>query len=260
MLQARCPSTRLAACYPVALLRSTCRARLPVNRAHKTSAAPLSRSQESEIIAVSALEFHPLHEQTATPARMVELLQAAKAVLEAQGMADMDEYGDMLKWGLPKQGGACRNIHVFHPDWCSFSDAFRGTIHYHGGEIRGTVLLGEMEHYTYEPRQAADGNRFLAGQAFFLQRHTSIQGAGTSYALAPMVPHWLKPTQLTLTYFEEDDTERMGDLVNPATDDTDDHVWEQPQADALLPELLRRIDARLAALTAPERATPTLPS
>ncbi len=195
------------------------------------------------------LEFHELQETQAPPARLVELLQAFKEVLAADGMASMDEYGDMLKWALPGKDGICRYFHVFHPDYCSFSDQFFGTIHYHGGWIRGTVLLGHMEHYTYEARKAPDGDRFLAGEAYHLTKHTRQQGAGTAYALPAMVPHWLKPTELTLTYFEEEDNERMGDLVNPASTTTDEHVWEQEHADALLPTLLAMIDERIAALT-----------
>lgn len=197
-----------------------------------------------------ALAFHPLREHQAAPARVAELLLEAKAVLLDRGMADMEEYGDMLKWGLPRRDGRCRSIHVYHPGWCSFSDRFRGTIHYHGGEIRSTILLGQMEHYTYEAKPDPHGDRFHLGQPYRLTRHTRLQSAGTSYALPAMVPHWLKPTQLTLTSFEEDDNGVMGDLVNPAPGvGIDEHTWTQERADALLPELLALIDERLAALT-----------
>jgi hypothetical protein len=63
------------------------------------------------------------------------------------------------------------------------------------------------------------------------------------------VPHWIKPTALTLTYFEEQDAGEVSDLVNPASEETDDHTWTQAQADALLPELLALIDARLTSLS-----------
>ncbi len=194
------------------------------------------------------LAFHPLDEHAAAPARLIELLQACKEVLLDRGMASMEEYGDMLKWGLPKEDGVCRNIHVFHPDWCSFSDQFFGTIHYHGGWIKGTILAGAMDHYTYEAKADPAGDRFHDGQAYTLARHTRVQREGTAYTLPARVPHWLKPHQLTLTYFEEEDGD-MGDLVNPASTQTDDHTWDQPRADALLPELLRLIDARIEALT-----------
>jgi hypothetical protein len=163
-------------------------------------------------------------------------------------MADMEEYGDMLKWGLPRKNGKCRSLHVYHPDWCSFSDAFRGTIHYHGGNIHGNILLGGMEHYTYRAEKDPNGDRFYNGDSYRLTRFTHTQMAGTSYTLPAMVPHWLKPLQLTLTYFEEDDNGEMGDLVNPATQKIDDHQWTQADADALLPILLQQIDARLARL------------
>ncbi len=198
---------------------------------------------------VAMLEFHALKETRAPPGRLVELLQAFKTVLATDGMASMDEYGDMLKWALPGKDGICRYFHVFHPDYCSFGDQFFGTIHYHGGWIRGTVLLGHMEHYTYAAKPTPDGDRFLAGQSYQLTKHTHQQGAGTSYELPAMVPHWLKPTELTLTYFEEEDNERMGDLVNPATTTTDEHVWEQEHADALLPGLLTLIQEHVARLT-----------
>ncbi len=194
------------------------------------------------------LEFHSLQEKDAPPARIFELLQEFKAVLQDQGMASMDEYGDMLKWALPGKDGMCRYFHVFHPGYCSFSDQFFGTIHYHGGEIRGTVLLGHMEHYTYEAELDVEGDRFLADQAYTLTKHTSQQGVGTSYVLPALVPHWLKPTELTLTYFEEEDNGEMGDLVNPASDATDEFLMEQEDAEALLPELVAKIDAQLAAL------------
>jgi hypothetical protein len=195
-----------------------------------------------------ALAFHPLREHQATPARLAGLLLEAKAVLLDRGMASMEEYGDMLKWGLPRRDGKCRSIHVYHPGWCSFSDAFRGTIHYHGGEIRGTLLLGQLEHSVYEAKPDPQGDRFHLGQPYTLTRHTRLQGAGTSYVLPGMVPHWLKPTRLTLTSFEEEDNGLMGDLVNPASDEIDNHIWTQAQADALLPELMALIDGKLATL------------
>ncbi len=194
------------------------------------------------------LEFHSLQETQATPQRVAQLLQEFRAILARDGMASMDEYGDMLKWALPSKDGFCRYFHVFHPGYCSFSDAYYGTIHYHGGEIRGTVLMGAMEHYTYDAHLDEDGDRFLEGQAYTLHRHTSTQGTGTQYRLPAMVPHWLKPLELTVTYFEEEDNGAMGDLVNPASETTDEFLWEQEDADALLPELLARIDA--VALTA----------
>ncbi|MFA5943727.1 MAG: hypothetical protein WC876_04585 [Candidatus Thermoplasmatota archaeon] len=197
-----------------------------------------------------ALAFHPLREHQTAPARLAELLLEAKAVLLDRGMADMEEYGDMLKWGLPRKGDdkKCRSMHVYHPDWCSFSDQFRGTIHYHGGAIRGTLLLGGFEHSIYEAKPDPDGDRFHLGQPYRLTKHTRLQGAGTTYDLPAMVPHWLKPTKLTLTSFEEEDNGEMGDLVNPASEEIDDHKWTQEQADALLPELLALIDAKLTSL------------
>ena len=200
------------------------------------------------------LEFHPLREHQAAPARLTELLLEAKSVLLDRGMADMEEYGDMLKWGLPRKGDGtkCRSMHVYHPDWCSFSDRFRGTIHYHGGAIRGTILLGGFEHSIYEARADPAGDRFHDGQPYSLTRHTRRQEAGTTYDLPAMVPHWIKPTRLTLTSFEEEDNGEMGDLVNPDDEvGIDEHKWTQAQADALLPELLALIDEKLAQVTVP---------
>ncbi len=195
-----------------------------------------------------ALAFHPLREHQAEPERLAALIQEAKAVLLDRGMASMEEYGDMLKWGLVRRDGKMRSMHVYHPDWCSFSDTFRGTIHYHGGAIRGTLLLGGFEHSIYEAKPDPDGDRFHLGQPYKLTKHTRLQGAGTTYDLPAMVPHWLKPTSLTLTSFEEEDNGEMGDLVNPASDAIDDHKWTQEMADALLPVLLRLLDEKLAAL------------
>lgn len=201
------------------------------------------------------LAFHPLREHQAAPERMAELLREAKAVLLDRGMADMEEYGDMLKWGLPRRDGKVRSMHVYHPDWCSWSDRFRGTIHYHGGAIRGTILLGEFDHGIYEPRPDPAGDRFHNGQPYTLTRHNRLQAAGTTYDLPAMVPHWPRPTTLTLTSFEEEDNDVMGDLVNPGPDvGIDDHRWTQAQADALLPVLLAMIDDRLAALGPPRTA------
>lgn len=194
------------------------------------------------------LEFHPLKQEQAPPARLTELLKDAKRVLLERGMASMDEYGDMLKWALPMKDGVWRNLHVFHPGWCSFDDRYRGTIHFHAGAIRGTVLAGHMEHYTYEATPDPEGDRFYRAQPYRLRRHTHQQPAGTTYELAPKVPHWVKPTALSVTYFEEEPAEEASDLVEPATDETDDHRWTQAQADALLPELLALIDARLETL------------
>lgn len=194
------------------------------------------------------LEFHPLKQHEATPARLIPLLEQARTVLQTRGMASMDQYGDMLQWGLAREDGAWQKMHVYHPDWCSFDDRFWGTIHFHGGWIRGTILAGHMEHYTYEAEARPDGDRFFQGQAYRLTKHTHQQPAGTTYELPGLVPHWIKPTKLTITYFEEQDTDIVADLVNPASEELDDHRWTQEQADALMPELLALIDARLAEL------------
>lgn len=197
------------------------------------------------------LAFHPLREHRAAPERLVELLREAKSVLLDRGMADMEEYGDMLKWGLPRRDGKVRSMHVYHPDWCSFSDRFRGTIHYHGGAIRGTILLGAFDHGIYESRLDPKGDRFHNGQPYTLTRHSRLQGAGTTYDLPALVPHWPRPTMLTLTSFEEEDNDVMGDLVNPGPDvGIDEHRWTQAQADALLPVLLAMIDEKLAQVQA----------
>lgn len=195
------------------------------------------------------LEFHPLKQSQASPARLAELLHLAKDVIQKRGMASMDQYGDMLQWAHTKENGVWRKVHVFHPDWCSFDDRFWGTIHYHTGWIRGTVLAGHMEHYTYEATPDPGGDRFHRGQAYRLAKHTHQHPAGTTYELPAMVPHWIKPTTLTLTYFEELDTDEPADLVNPASEEIDEHHWTQEQADALMPELLALIDARLARLS-----------
>lgn len=195
------------------------------------------------------LEFHPPKQAQASPARLAGLLQEFKRVLEERGMASMDEYGDMLQWGLPREGGAWRKFHVFHPDWCSFDDRYWGTIHYHAGWIRGTVLAGHLEHCTYRAEADPNGDRYYLGEAYRLTKHAHQHPAGTTYELPGMVPHWIRPTALTLTYFEEEDNGALGDLINPASEETDDHRWTQAQADALLPDLLDLIDARLAGLT-----------
>jgi hypothetical protein len=198
------------------------------------------------------LAFHPLRERQASPQALREMLLECKAVLLDRGMADMEEYGDMLKWGLPRKGdGPWRSMHVYHPDWCSWSDRFQGTIHYHGGAIRGTILLGEFDHGIYASRKDPHGDRFHLGERYTLTRHARLQPAGTTYDLPAMVPHWPRPTTLTLTSFQEEANGEPGDLVNP--DDSvgiDEHRWTQAQADALLPVLLAMIDARLASLAA----------
>ena len=195
------------------------------------------------------LEFHPIKHETAPAARLVELLQLARTVLQERGMASMDEYGDLLQWPLPREDDVWRKIHVFHPDWCSWDDRYWGTIHYHAGWIRGTILAGHLEHSTYRADPDPAGDRYYRGQAYRLTKHTHQQPAGTTYELPAMVPHWVKPTALTITYFEEQVTAETSDLVNPATEELDEHTWTQEQADALLPELLELIDARIAALT-----------
>lgn len=202
------------------------------------------------------LEFHPLEQHPASPARLTALLQEAKAVILKRGMVSMDQYGDMLQWGVSREDGVWRKVHVYHPDWCSFDDRFWGTIHYHAGWIRGNILAGHLEHYTYRADPDPQGDRFHRGQAYRLTRFTHQQPAGTTYELPAMVPHWIKPTTLTLTYFEEQDTDEPADLVNPASDEIDEHRWTQEQADALLPELLALIDARLASLAPLVATTP----
>ena len=195
------------------------------------------------------LEFHPVKQQPVAPARLAGLLREFKRVVEEHGMASIDEYGDMLNWGLPSEDGRSRSLHAFHPGFCSFSDQYYGTVHYHGGTIRGTVLAGRLEHATYRAVPAANGDRFLGDEAYRLERHLHVHEAGTAYELPAMVPHWLWPTEPTLTYFEEEDLGVMGDLVNPATDQTDAFLWEQEDAEAFLPEMTAIIDRRLAELS-----------
>ncbi len=197
------------------------------------------------------LEYHPLREQPTAPQRRAELLQEFRQLLEQDGMASMDEYGDMLKWGLPSRDGWCRYFHAYHPNFCTWSDQFFGTVHTHGGTIRGTILLGAMDHSTYEATPDPSGDRSHGGQRYTLAKHTTPQVAGTSYELAANVPHWLRPTDITLTYFEEEDNEAMGELVNRDTEETDQFRFEQKDADAMAPELLRRIDAALKQLLVP---------
>lgn len=194
------------------------------------------------------LEFHPVKMEQAPPARLAQLLREAKAVLLERGMASMDEYGDMLQWGLPRSDDAWRKFHVFHPDWCSFDDRYWGTIHYHAGWIRGTILAGHLEHFTYRAEADPAGDRFWRGEAYRLTKHTHQHPEGTTYELPGMVPHWVKPKALTLTYFEEQVADAVADLVNPATEEIDEHRWTQAQADALLPEIIALIDERLARL------------
>lgn len=190
------------------------------------------------------LDWKPLQETPLTPQRHLELLAECRSVLLAEGMADMDEYGDMLKWGLPKKGGWTRNMHVFHPGMSDFSDQFFGTIHYHGGAIRGSILLGGMEHSTYQATPDPEGDRFHDGAPYTLRERMAVQTEGVAYELPARVPHWIKPTGMTLTYFEEEDTEEMGDLVNPATKETGAFYWEQEDADAILPRLLVALEGK----------------
>ncbi len=160
----------------------------------------------------------------------------------------MDEYGDMLSWSVPKADGACRTFHVFHPDWCSFSDAFKGTVHYHGGWIRGTLLAGHILHDTYQATRDSQGDRQWGADRYTLARHTSEHSQGDVYHLEAFVPHWIRPTSLTVTHFEEEDNGEMGDLLEPISAGHDEHRWEQADAEALLPVLMQMCDARLAAL------------
>lgn len=197
-------------------------------------------------VAPTMLRFSSPEEHSVPIERHQALLSEFREVLLDRGMASMDEYGDMLKWGLPGRDGMCRYFHVYHPGYCSFSDAFRGTIHYHGGEIRGTILLGVMEHDTYEATASVDGDRWLAGTRYSLRRHAVVQRAGTAYRLPAFVPHWLRPLDLTVTYFEEEDNDVMGDLLEPEGEETDEHFWTQADAEALLPGLVASIDAMLA--------------
>lgn len=193
------------------------------------------------------LEFHPLHASQAAPERVVELLQQFRALLATDGMADMDEYGDMLKWALPSQDGWCRYFHAYHESFCSWDDRFYGTIHDHGGIIRGTILLGGLHHQTYAPTPNPEGTHQHKGTRYDLKRHVTHQEQGTQYELAPRVPHWPKPIVWTVTYFEEEDNGEMGDLVHMDTKETDTFTWEQEDANRRLPELLAAIDAQLDA-------------
>lgn len=197
-----------------------------------------------EALVAPGLEFHPLEEQQASSVRMVQLLQEFRTVLQTDGMADMDEYGDMLKWALPGRDGWCRYFHVYHPGYCSWDDRFYGTVHTHGGTIQGTILAGAMDHFTYDATRDPDGDRSYDGDRYTLVKHTAHQPAGTRYRLPAHVPHWLEPKTLTITYFEEEDNGAMGELVNRDTKETDTFLWEQADADRLMPDLLALIDER----------------
>ena len=188
-------------------------------------------------------------EHPTPPAETAALLSEFKATLHQRGMASMEEFGDMLDWPLPRKRGMSRHFHVFHPDMCSFDDTYRGTVHYHGGAIRGTVLAGGIVHDTYEATPDAAGDRHHDGSTYRLRAHRTTHAAGTTYQLPAFVPHWIRPTQLTLTYFEEEDNGTLGDLLEPRAADHDDHRWTQAEAEALVPTLLALVDRRLGALT-----------
>lgn len=194
------------------------------------------------------LRHEPPRTAPAPPDRQGALLRRFLAVLDREGMASIEEYGDMLKWALPSRDGTCRYFHAYDPSFCSFRDDFRGTVHYHGGAIRGTVLLGALDHHTYDATPDEAGERAFDGERFRLTRHMDRHPAGTAYMLAPFVPHWPVPTEATVTYFEEDDNGVMGDLVDPVDADHDEHVWDQARADAFLPRLRALVQERLDAL------------
>lgn len=181
--------------------------------------------------------------------RQVELLQEFRGILQRDGMADMDEYGDMLKWALPSRDGWCRYFHAYHESFCSWDDRFYGTIHDHGGTIHGTILVGGLNHGIYRATPNADGTHQHKGQRYDLERHESHQTAGTQYALARRVPHWPKPKGWTVTYFEEEDNGAMGDLVHMDTKETDTFTWEQEDADGRLDELMHAVQQHLRSLT-----------
>lgn len=201
------------------------------------------------------LQYQAPRESPVPAGRQAVLLREFRDLLRDRGMASIDEFGDMLDWPLPRRDGMSRHFHVFHPDMCTWSDAFRGTVHFHGGAIRGTVLLGGVEHWTYAATADPNGDRILADQAYRLSRHETAHAAGTQYWLAADVAHWIRPQRLTLTYFEEEDNDRLGDLVDPIGAGHDDHVWEQPDADALVARLLTEIEDRLTQLESSAQET-----
>lgn len=194
------------------------------------------------------LAFHPLKETQAPPQRLAQLLEEFQHIIARDGMADMDEYGDMLKWALPSREGWCRYFHAYHESFCSWNDRFYGTIHDHGGVIRGTVLLGAIDHGIYQATPNPDGTHSHRGQRYDLKRHKSHQQEGTEYELAPHVAHWPIPRGWTVTYFEEEDNGEMGDLVVRDGAETDAFAWEQEHADRRLPELQAAVTRRLAEL------------
>ncbi|MGB1586724.1 MAG: hypothetical protein ACPHID_06735 [Thermoplasmatota archaeon] len=196
------------------------------------------------------LEFHPLQERRASVAEIQRLLHAFQEILARDGMADMDEYGDMLKWALPSRDGWCRYFHAYHESFCSWDDRFYGTIHDHGGRIRGTILIGALDHGIYEATVNPDGTHAHQGTRYNLVRHNQRQPAGTTYELAPRVAHWPKPNGWTVTYFEEEDNGEMGDLVILDDAQTDAFNWEQEDADARLSELQDLVTQHLEHITA----------
>ncbi len=194
------------------------------------------------------LEFHRLQESPVPPQRQAELLQEFLNLLDRDGMADMDEYGDMLKWALPSRDGWCRYFHAYHESFCSWDDRFYGTIHDHGGIIRGTILMGAIDHGIYHATANPEGTHTHKGQRYDVERRASLQSAGIQYELAPRVAHWPKPKGWTVTYFEEEDNGEMGDLVHMDTEETDTFTWEQEDADRRLPELRNLVAKQLSAL------------
>lgn len=195
------------------------------------------------------LEYHPLQVEQVAPSRVAKLLQEFQQILAEQGMASIDEYGDMLRWTLPTKDGFTRYFHVFHPGFCSYEDTHYGTVHFHGGIIRGILLAGEMDHWTYEATVDENGPRSYDGVRYALKRHEVQQKPGDQYTLQPHVPHWVVPRGLAITYFEEEDNGELGDLVNLDTQVTDNFGMEQEDVEAMRGAVERLVVEQLEAIS-----------
>jgi len=128
----------------------------------------------------------PVAERQASAVQLAELLQECKAVLLDRGMADMEEYGTCSNGGAAQGDGASAAACTSTTrTGASFSDRFRGTIHYHAAPSAARCSWA-VRAFHYEAKRDPAGDRSTKG-GYTLTRHTSVQSAAPTYELPSMV-------------------------------------------------------------------------
>lgn len=142
----------------------------------------------------------------------IKLLKHAYKILKKSDWK-YQEFVDMYEFKTPKTNKVKGHFEVFHVFSTQMAHMYNNpndTIHHHLNTITSNVLLGNLEHITFERTEStkkdATHNYGLWGKYFQLTPHQNHHKEGTAYQLEKQIPHYPKPASpIVITHFTESD-------------------------------------------------------